>query len=429
MAELTFETSDPQADFLDLKTRYQGFIGGVGSGKTWSGALKTLVLALERPGSTGLIGARTYPMLRDVVIPVIQEVWPEELIQDFNRNEGIMTLVNGTTVLFRSLEGERQIDRLRGLTLNWFWIDEAAYLPAYAFKVLRARLREGTNHVGVITTTPKGFDWIWEGFVQEGHAKRYSAVTGISSDSNPFLPADYLEDLKAAYSGEFLKQEFYGQFVKFEGLVYVEFGHDTHILSISQVSEMLQQEGVTWRYGYDAGFTNPRVLLQLVELPGGEVILVNEFYQRRALLSTSIPAFQELQEGRPGTIFADPSAKGEIEEMRAAGLSIQAANNDVAHGIQVVKALLSSGKLLISEQCQMTINELNSYHWDETKDKPVKEMDHSMDALRYALASKGRPVRMVKLDIFGDGKRRAAHRGKVVDRLRAAQRAEREDGV
>ena len=50
--------------------------------------------------------------------------------------------------------------------------------------------------------------------------------------------------------------------------------------------------------------------------------------------------------------------------------------------------LLREGQLLFSAGCRRTVEEFQSYLWDETaaaqgEDRPVKEHDHCMDALRY----------------------------------------------
>src|SRR5690349_15524547 len=54
-----------QAAFLATDARFSFYVGGVGAGKTTAGALRALAWALDHPGSLGLIGAPTYPMLRD----------------------------------------------------------------------------------------------------------------------------------------------------------------------------------------------------------------------------------------------------------------------------------------------------------------------------------------------------------------------------
>ena len=67
---------------------------------------------------------------------------------------------------------------------------------------------------------------------------------------------------------------------------------------------------------------------------------------------------------------------------------MQKAINDVADGIRLVAAKLNAGGLLFSAGCRHTLEEFQSYVWDEKaaargEDKPVKANDHCMDAVRY----------------------------------------------
>ena len=64
------------------------------------------------------------------------------------------------------------------------------------------------------------------------------------------------------------------------------------------------------------------------------------------------------------------------------------ANNDVLDGIRLVGMLLNLEKLVFASSCVETIKEFASYIWDEKaaqrgEDRPVKENDHAMDAVRY----------------------------------------------
>jgi hypothetical protein len=54
-----------QADFVACRERFSLYIGGIGSGKTWAGAVRAIATAWEHPGALGLIGAPTNMMLRD----------------------------------------------------------------------------------------------------------------------------------------------------------------------------------------------------------------------------------------------------------------------------------------------------------------------------------------------------------------------------
>src|SRR5271165_3001285 len=54
-----------QQKFHDSKARFKGFSGPIGSGKSQALCQEAIRLSYLNPGRTGLIGAPTYPMLRD----------------------------------------------------------------------------------------------------------------------------------------------------------------------------------------------------------------------------------------------------------------------------------------------------------------------------------------------------------------------------
>lgn len=68
------------------------------------------------------------------------------------------------------------------------------------------------------------------------------------------------------------------------------------------------------------------------------------------------------------------------------------ANNDVLDGIRLVGMLLNLELLKFASSCTETIKEFASYIWDEKalehgEDKPVKQHDHSCDAVRYFVST------------------------------------------
>ena len=95
-------------------------------------------------------------------------------------------------------------------------------------------------------------------------------------------------------------------------------------------------------------------------------------------------------------VFLDPSAKGLSEEVRRAtrnleyGVLIRDAENDVALGISRVQKALVFDILKVSPSQENAIREFGIYEYDKKsiekgKEAPIKEDDHCMDAIRYAV--------------------------------------------
>ena len=104
-----------QLEFLKLENRFKAYIGGIGSGKTYAGTVQSLIESARYPKTTGLIVAPTYPMIRDVVLTTVFNVFPREIIRKYLETKHELTLLNGSKILFRSAD---KPDKLRGLNLS-----------------------------------------------------------------------------------------------------------------------------------------------------------------------------------------------------------------------------------------------------------------------------------------------------------------------
>lgn len=164
------------------------------------------------PGSVGMVVAPTYPMLRDATLRSFLDLARRGgVLAEFSRSEMTVTLIDGKVVLFRSADAP---DRLRGPNLGWFWMDEAALMDAEAWLIMIGRLRERPG-VAWVTSTPKGFNWMYDTFVKLDSPDY--AVIQARTASNPFLPASFLPSLQRTYGGAWLEQETEGVFIDVGG--------------------------------------------------------------------------------------------------------------------------------------------------------------------------------------------------------------------
>jgi PBSX family phage terminase large subunit len=402
---LTVEMIAPhekQFDFITSTAKFRAFVGGVGSGKTLIGCTESLKFCVKNPGCLFVIASPTYPMLRDATQRTFFDICPPHLIKSFNKSHNEVMLINGSEILFRSCEDP---ERLRGPNLAGFYGDEAALWPHMAWKILIGRLRQpGFEHKAWITSTPKGFTWIYDEFVKKQRGD-YELVY-CSSKDNPYLPEDFIRALEESYSGNFARQEIYGEFVAHEGVVYNQFQRLVH------VQKCQQKEIKSVIYGVDWGYTNPSVILAIGLDSDNRAYVMEEFYQKRIAIEDLVGIAKQMQARYgEGAFYADPSEPQFIAAFNNAGLSCIAANNEIMPGINNVGKLLEvkddkRASLYIDPSCVNTIMELENYSYPESRenrpelDKPLKVHDHAMDALRYALISL-RQGEFVVLDKLG----------------------------
>lgn len=373
-----------QMRFVTDRTRYPAAIGGIGSGKTFVGAAKVLP-RLQRE-ELGLVCAPTYPMLRDATQRTLFSMM-RDLGIDFTYNKGEKHLVveqTGHEILFRSLDDP---DNLRGPNVAYSWVDEAAYISATAWRVVKGRTRVGDQQQAWITGTPKGRNWIWQEWVKT--PDDYHSMYRFRTDENPTLEREYIDSL--GYEGQFAAQELGGEFVSFEGLVYSAFDREKNV-------QKVDCDGWRTVLGVDVGARNPTVVL-VVRVAGDERIHIEAEHYQRGMGSTAILSMigDAADEHDPEAIYIDPSAAAYINDLTSEGYPVEKATNDVQTGIQRVSGAFGVG-LTVDPSCIQTIAEFESYQYPEDgkrkvdSDNPLKQNDHCMDALRYACMGALEPV-------------------------------------
>lgn len=110
-----------QQEFVTATERFVGFIGGVGSGKTMAGAIKTIQYVVDHPGALGLVGAPNKTVLRDVTLRTLLELLPRlapDLKVTHKQSEGRILLGNGSELLVRSMD---DFEHRRGTYQNQIW--------------------------------------------------------------------------------------------------------------------------------------------------------------------------------------------------------------------------------------------------------------------------------------------------------------------
>ncbi|HEX9058520.1 MAG TPA: phage terminase large subunit [Ktedonobacterales bacterium] len=382
--------------FVQCRERFSFYVGGIGAGKTFAGAVRAILRTATQPGSLGLVGAPTYTMLRDATERTLIQLLPPRLAGSFNTTQRHLRLANGSEILFRSLD---EPDRLRGLNLAWLWLDEAPLCGHYAWEVLKGRLRQrGYEPSGWATGTPRGRD----GFARDfelaplpGH-RLFRASTRANLHN---LPPGYIEDL--GYHDAFADQEIEGLFVAFDGLVYIfDASQDGHLRAPASGATFARVIG-----GVDWGYTNPAAALVFGLDGDRRAWQLAEFYQRRAGLGdVLLPAILELTRTHHVEVwYCGPDEPEHIDALNAAlareGLPCQArpADNAVVSGIQTVTGLLArrldgTRGLYVNPACTATITEYGVYQYAtaasgkrDPGEHPLKQTDHAMDATRYAL--------------------------------------------
>ena len=122
----------PQARFLELPHKYRAYVAGFGSGKTWAGCASTCRNAWEWPKVNQGYFAPTYPQIRDIFFPTIDEVaFDWGLKADIKEANKEVHLFSGsqyrTTIICRSMEKPSNIV---GFKIGHALVDELDVMQA-----------------------------------------------------------------------------------------------------------------------------------------------------------------------------------------------------------------------------------------------------------------------------------------------------------
>ena len=381
---------------LDAKKKIVLFYGGIRSGKTYAGA-RELLKCIYRRGAIGKglswIVSPTYPMSQ-----VVEKEFEDAcdlgggnslIIRKYVGNHEYLLLPpNNSGKPYRvAIKTAEHPDRLRGASLDYIWMDEAAFMDKEAFRILLGRVLDSKGPI-FMTTTPKGMNWVYEEVYKKQETDdRIGAVKCVTSD-NPYLDAIDIEHLRSQYSVQFAKQELGAEFVAFDGLVYSNFDFNRHV--IEPINNIPNDAEIVC--GIDAGFKDPFVVLWAMKYKDRYYIMDEYFATMRTMENHAINIKKHFLNGQVLRRWMDPSAAQESYDLNAQKINTFPAKNDIRAGINSVARMIELDRLFITRNCINTLREIGQYQYKEKNDKNVGEEpqdinNHCMDALRYTIYS------------------------------------------
>lgn len=225
----------PQGQFIGLPHKFRAFVAGFGSGKTWVGSAGICKHVWEWPGINSGYFAPTYPQIRDIFFPTIEEVafdWGLK-VKTKEGDKEVEFYSGGrwrSTTICRSMEKPQTIV---GFKIGHALVDELDVLPVlkaqHAWRKIIARMRynvDGLKNGVDVTTTPEGFKFVYQQFVKQLREKPhlqalYGLIQASTYDNELNLPGDYIDSLKESYPPQLIQAYLDGQFVNLlSGTVY-----------------------------------------------------------------------------------------------------------------------------------------------------------------------------------------------------------------
>lgn len=294
---------------------------------------------------------------------------------------------------------EGAIGSFQGKTFSLVYCDEMTLYPESIIDMIDTRLSKPHSR-GFASMNPshpkhKLKEWIDKG--EQGDQNYYSLHFLL--DDNPFVDEDYKERIRNSLSGLFYKRNYLGQWCLAEGAIFDFFDRKTHVI------KRPPRAADYWIASIDYGTVNPFCCLLIGVSSGREnqigkcIWVEKEYYydskkefRQKVNSEYAQDVYDFLEPYSIKGIYIDPSAAAFKQELARKGLHTIDANNDVENGIYMMTSEMQKGNLFICEECKNTIREIETYVWDTKQsekgyDQPLKKDDHSVDCIRYAVAS------------------------------------------
>lgn len=388
--------------------RFVLMVAGRQSGKSHIGA-RWLILQTMNPNAKEKLAfavAPTYKMAR-VIVRKLNEVLQShpDLWKKIEYKAGppaTYTFPNGWVIEVHSSDNP---DSLRGPTVSAVWFDEIAAADEEAFDILTPTLlASGGSLFG--TTTPRGVEnWVYyrlheksippgaPGHKPDSYHPMYASATGSTWDNVENLTEEAVQMLENQY-GEgsvFGKQELYGEFVSFEGLVYRWDAHNT--LPVDEMPKLSEYSHIVG--GIDFGWTDP-ASATVLGYKDGQWYAIDEVYGSEIEINDLATRIGDLHSRyRVSRWYADSARPDLISDLNTRGIPVLPVKKPkIEDRIREMAAFTDNHGLKVSTNCPNVIRELTLYRWPEKKRRdgsgaavPVDENNHSMDGIGYAIWS------------------------------------------
>lgn len=376
--------------------------GSVRSGKTVCTLFRFMKAVHDCPGTNIWMIGHTLETIYDNAIKLLFESEQLGIFRPFcTWYPGKRELVFGNKVIScLGAKDERAMGPIQGKTFDLCYCDEMTLYPESLIQMIITRLSMPHSQLFASMNPVQPSNIIKEQLIDRaiaGDKKFYQLHFTV--DDNPYLTDEFKETLKQTLTGLFYRRNYLGEWCLAEGAIFDFFDKKLH------VKQRPPRSAEFFIAGVDYGSSNPFACVLLgynsgrAAGEGAHLWIEKEYYWdpkkggRQKTNGEFVRDLQSFFDGYcPRTIYVDPSASALKEEMRRVNLHTKDADNDVYNGIVTMCNLINEGSLSICAGCHNLIREMEGYVWDPAlskkgEDAPLKQNDHAVDAMRYAVRS------------------------------------------
>lgn len=410
---INLDLNVPQSEFLQLPHKFKAYVAGFGSGKTFVGCAGIAAHFWTWPGINQGYFAPTYPQIRDIFYPTMEEVAASMgLRTKIKVADHEVEVYEGRkyrgTVICRSME---KPETIVGFKIGHALIDELDVMTMLkaqtAWRKIIARMRYNVPGLlnGIdVTTTPEGFKFVYDQFVKAVRdkpslASMYGLIQASTYDNELNLPDDYITSLYESYPPALIDAYLRGKFTNLtSGSVYADFDR-----KLNHTDEVIHP-GEPLMVGLDFNVQNMTACINVVR-DGMPRTLAERVKVRDTPAMAKILKEDFKDKGHQIKIYPDASgqntsskdaSESDLSILRAAGFQIEVngANPAVKDRVNAYNAMILNAEgerrwKINTDLCPTTTEALEKQVWgkDGAPDKKAGH-DHPNDANGYFIVKR-----------------------------------------
>lgn len=376
---------------VNARHRWNISLGATRSGKTYLDYYKIPYRIRSAPadGLILLLGNTKGTLERNILEPM-RKIWTGGLVGSIGSDNRVTLF--GRECYALGADKVNQVSKLQGAGLAYCYGDEVTTWHEDVFRMLQSRLdKPGSCFDG--TCNPDNPKHWFKAFLDSEKADVYQMTFNI--DDNPFLQPEFVEALKAEYSGTVYYDRFIrGEWAAAEGIIYRQFADSPESYLIDEVPEI---RVATIGVDFGGNGSAHTFVCNGITPSWHEVVTLEEYYRKEiispAQLEEDFVAFVRLCQSkyRVLTVYCDSAEQSLIQGLRTAAtkarLRIEIKNakkGPINDRIRFWCMMQGAGRYKIMRRCTHLIEAFKDAVWDSKavgKDVRLDDGKHNIDSL------------------------------------------------
>ena len=460
----TFKPLPHQAEFFSHPSKYKMMAGGYGSGKSAVDIQYVIKHLLLIPKARVCVSGRSYPALESTFVEEFKGIMPDKLLKSKNEQKKEYTFTNGSVLLIRSFDDPT---KLKSMNLTLVVIVEASDVPASGFEMMKSRLRNTAALIPeydlngepvtyydpnsktrkikyrvdarhILMETNPASNWVKTFLTQSADVRYHGSAKNegyifrdvnkdyftqvVSTDANPYLPEDYVNELSRGQSPSWIAQFLRGSFNFNDNLVFPNVG--LRIVpphSLPPALDSFGRRALYFAIGLDYGIvdhthivytaystiTKKLYVYDELRINNADVKTIAREYRKNTKINGTDLDYLLMMPRFDGRSYnkreSDLVTIGGVFE--ANGLFFEP--SFASHDIRIIKlnSLINHDQIEIFSTCEFLIEELLNYTFILDKEgRPTKTpkdgKDHGITALEFVVAELPHNLQELRLSAY-----------------------------